>query len=280
MTKDKNWLIDFAERWAKYWEPPARPTAARLAFVKGHIEKAFAEKGDAFSLLILGSTSEFRDVCIDLGIHPTIVDFSKDNYDILSSAMKHKDNYAEKETFIQDDWRTMDLGKEFDLIITDAAFNIVTHTDNEVYLQNIAKHMHGDSLFIDTCWGIPKKYEYLTLREEVTKRKEDLEKHSFYKVFSPMVYASTPRNESHVLAIKNCATLVEQLYDDGLITEKQIEPFRLLGKDKTQFEFFYPPEEFVEKRLEQFFIIEEKWIDQEYVPFYSECYPTYVLKKK
>lgn len=273
----KNWLTEFAKKWVEYWTEPARPTEGSLKFIKKRIEEFPKEKP---SVLILGSTSEFRDMLYEMGIRPTIVDFNESNYHILSGAMKYKDFYKENEDYIEADWREMDLGKQFDIILADAVFNIVPKESNRELLENIEKHLTECGIFIDRIHQIPEGFEKdFNFEEEVKKHGDDIGKYSLYKVFGTPIYLAAIEELLEPIELKKVAQVAVDLYNKGLISKEKLEEFRKLGKHETDFEFFLPTKKFVDDRISEFFIIDEIFYDYDY-PFYPEFYPNYVMNRK
>ena len=247
---EKNWRTEFAKIWVKYWTAPARPTVGSLAFLRSKIVE-FHKTNPA--VLVLGSTSEFRDMMIELGIRPTVVDFSRDNYDILSGAMKYKDRYRENEEYVEADWRTMDLGRQFDIIVTDAALNVVPKDSNRQLLSNVAKHLSPDGIFIGRIHQVPPRYDTFNFFEEVKKHKKDIDERSLYEVFGTPMYYAVQKKENEPIPLQEVAKLSDECLLRGLITREQYDEYRRLGKhDAEGFVFFLPTAAFVEERVREF----------------------------
>jgi len=273
--ENTNWRTDFAERWVKYWTPPARPTPGSLAFIQEKLA-AYPKKGPR--VLVLGSTSEFRDMLFDRGIRPAVVDFSRDNYRILSQAMRHKDEYEDNERYVEADWCAMDLGEEFDIILGDAVFNIVPKESNGRLLGNIKRHLAPEGIYIERVHVFPEKYRGFDIAAETKKRREDIARHSFYYVFGTPSYLAAMEKDNEPIPLKKVSSLVDGIYAEGLITPGQYEEWRRLGKHLTDFVFFLPTEQFARDRLAEYFAIAEVHVDYDF-PFYPEFYPNFVLKK-
>src|SRR3989344_2304130 len=124
------WTDDFVKHW-KYYLPPSRASPSELHFIKEKI----IEKGKQAKILILGSTPEYRNLCGELKMPVTLLDFSRQNYEYLAREVKHKP----KETFILGDWITTHLPHRFDIILGDNAINVVLKKDQLTFLKNVAK---------------------------------------------------------------------------------------------------------------------------------------------
>lgn len=110
----------YAELWDTY-PIPSRPDSEELAFEENYL--TLLPPHDV-SLMILGSTIEYRSLCKRLGIHATVVDFSRDNFDSLSSYSKEK---FTDETFIESDWLAISYEDTFDFILGHRPFNVIRH---------------------------------------------------------------------------------------------------------------------------------------------------------
>lgn len=116
-TTSASW--SYAELWDRF-PIPARPDPEETAME----EKLMKPLGDGAKVMILGSTIEYRSLCKRLGVVPHVVDFSRANYDSLSSYAKEK---FEKEIFIESDWLKVDDGEKFDVILGHRPFNVIRH---------------------------------------------------------------------------------------------------------------------------------------------------------
>lgn len=133
-------MKDFSEKVSKGWsmaaasgrelkrkESPAAPVKEEMAVYEKHLKRVKKVKNRA---LILGATPELRDLALKHGFKVVTVDFDMGMIDVLSSAMKHKNN--ENETIIRCDWFNMPLEKNnYDVVFSDGSFNNVPFKDFE-----------------------------------------------------------------------------------------------------------------------------------------------------
>lgn len=276
----KNWLTNFAVAWSKYWPPPARPTKSRVAFIKKIIMREREKVGrDNFKILILGSTSEFRDLMIELGIHPVIADFNRKNYSILARAMRHHDGNLIDETFIEANWLTMELNQKFDIILGDASFNVVPKKDNVQFLTNIKKHLTKSGLYVDAIWLRPNKKE-IDIKKVINRRRDDLAKIPLYIVLNALLYLKVYDKKRDFSSFAKVAEAVEKLYSEGYFNARQMVEFRQLGMvDSSEFKFFMPASNWLNARLKKFFILKQVWVDDVF-KYNPEYFPEFVLKNK
>ncbi|MBI3274336.1 MAG: hypothetical protein HYZ69_04290, partial [Candidatus Colwellbacteria bacterium] len=84
MTTDKKtWTKTIADTW-NLWTPPDRPSQGELAEYEAALRAIIKTKKNP-QLLVLGSTSEFRDLAARYKVECTVVEYRPDNYDILGS---------------------------------------------------------------------------------------------------------------------------------------------------------------------------------------------------
>ena len=149
-------LYPYEFKWGKtkatLWQqfsPPSRPSSEELKIYKSIIAERFL---DAFglSVLILGSTCEFRQYFYDLGCHVTVVDNSKDYYEEIS---KELDNSIRLKIMTQEQtefkfWHTIDFRNKFDIIIGDLAIGNVSPQDLDKFVEVMYKALKPNGIFI------------------------------------------------------------------------------------------------------------------------------------
>ncbi len=117
------WNNYFAKIWGGI-QPPVRPYDEEVRIFKKYIQNYIEKNNKTPDVLILGSTPELRDVAYMFDIIPTVVDYSQENYDLMSqlTTIDGKDN------FINCNW--LDLLEQndvntYDFILGEAAFNVI-----------------------------------------------------------------------------------------------------------------------------------------------------------
>lgn len=139
--KDKTWSRELANQWAK-WTPPDRPSEGEIKVYEEFLQRVLAKKKKAH-VIVLGSTSEFRDLFSKYNLPATVVDYAQENYYALGSLMKRK---PYKETLVVKDWRTMKLKEKYDLILGDFCINVLPKEDQNVFIKNLAHHLSKEGL--------------------------------------------------------------------------------------------------------------------------------------
>lgn len=274
MQKNPNWKRKFAELWLNNWLAPPRPTPQELSFTKQYLKQLKQQKPD-LQVLILGSTSEWRDLLIDLNISPTIVDFNQENYHILAHAMKHKKSYPKHEKFICADWTTMKLNKKFDLIMSEASLNVVPPKDLNKLLKNISFHLNKESVLLHKTWR-----RFNNHRPNIAYH---LKKYKVKSNINTWLYLTHILINLYIYDFKNDYSpakyrfaLVKKLYQEEKITKAQFTHIANLDTPDTKFRLSMPLVSVLKKKLQPYFKTNQVFITQE---LYSKYHPIYISKK-
>ncbi|MDO8626568.1 MAG: class I SAM-dependent methyltransferase [Candidatus Magasanikbacteria bacterium] len=264
-----NWQPTKAEFW-KNLPSPARPWPSEVAWFEEYVLEKKAL--DPVDVLILGSTVEFRSMCHKNGVSVHVVDFSKKFYDILSEQPME---FTGPETFYEEDWRTMELGKQFDLIFGDWVPGVLHTKDYDVFFKNILRHLKDDGLFIGReCLRPNRSVVDLepVLKEHYAKHAD---KYSLYESSMQFIYGFRPDAEN-MWNITAAQEELERLYAKGVLRADDHDFFvRALAIEK--FPASIMVQEDFDKEVAQYFITLAKHHVAE--PS-SDWYPIYVLKKK
>jgi len=270
MTK-KDWSSeDFVTHW-KYYESPARAIGSELEFV----EKKIKEKGPEVKVLILGSTPEYRNICVKLGIKVTLLDFSKDNYEYLSDEVKDTSN----ETFVEGNWLKTKLGGEFDIILGDHAPNMLNFKKEYALLfENVSKMLKKDGFFIPRTY-IRFQGENITPEEVIKKYEKIKKKYGIIPGSLREFFLSAYDYEKDECTLGGVFIKIKEMCDKGLLTDEELDFFenKLSLKDR-DFHFSMPEIKEFEKLALEYFEIVEVFYGTE--PYLEDKLPMHVFKGK
>jgi len=273
MTKEIWQPNNFAEIWLRYWIPPAKPTKPELIFIKKMVCE-LKKKNKNIDILILGSTIEYRDLMIRLGIKATIVDFSQKNYRIMSKSMKYK--FQGKEKFVLGDWRQMNLDKQFDLILADASLNMLDKKLFKKLIKNINRHLKQDGYFLSKTWirYSDKKPNLISFIDHNRKR---IKNTSFYEAAAPIFELYFYNFKKDCFIFRDIWKGIKGLYEKGIVGRKEFNQCNRLGFDKFESQFFMPKKDWIEKEFRKYWNIKTIKIFDFWL---NKYFPIYVLKKK
>ena len=140
-TTSASW--SYAELWDRF-PIPARPDAEEIAMEETYMKTLPKDP----HVMILGSTIEYRSLCTRLGITPHVVDFSRSNYDSLTSYAKEKFG---KELFVEADWLAIDSADKFDVILGHRPFNVIRHDQIGTLFRSMHRALKPGGIFF--CRG-------------------------------------------------------------------------------------------------------------------------------
>jgi hypothetical protein len=273
-VKDKK--ESYAQRWVKYWQPPARPVPQEIDFLRNFIPK-LQKKQKVLDVMILGSTSEYRDLMFELGIKPTIVDLSKENYKILSEKMEHRDSYENNETFVEQKWQEINVGKKFDIVLGHFALTVNPFEIWEQIFDAIQSHLKKGGLFITNNWITGD--EAVTVDDIIREYDEKWQKeYTFFGAMMPKIYIAARDEKDGKTTFAAVAEMIDAIYDDGKISEKNYQDFENLGYRHFNSSLFISSEEKFRQGVEKYFIIKDKVILDPYPNAY--LMPEWILEKK
>ncbi len=267
---EANWQETKADYW-KELPAPARPWPSEVAwFEKYALEK---KKEGKLDVLILGSTVEFRSMLHKNGMNVHIVDFSEEFFHVLSKQpMEHKG----EETFYEDNWLTMNLGKQFDLIFGDWVPGVLHTSQYDQFFQNIVNHLKDDGLFIGREALFPT--EDTDLEKALERHYKEWEgKYSLYETTLPFLYCCK-RNGENMCDLRDATIEIDKAKEKGLIQQKDYDfIMKAFSIETDEPSLSVMQKDDFEKKAQEFFQIEAiHYGNDPSAPWF----PVYAFKKK
>lgn len=268
----KDWTDDFVYHW-KYYLVPARASPSDLEFIKQKILEKINKLGKNISILVLGSTPEYRNLCSELGIPVTLLDYNRKNYEYLATEVKNKP----KEIFIEGNWLTALPKEKFDIILGDNAINIIKKKDLPLLCANISQMLKKDGFFMPRTY-IRDKDERWTGEEAISQYRKEANGKSLYTWAGRNFYLAAYNFKIDKVVLKDVWDLIKKLHNKGLISDKEIGEYSRLSYEGRELEFFIPVKEELDKIFLKFFNIKEIFNGTE--PYLKNKFPLHVLAKK
>ncbi|MGB9006584.1 MAG: class I SAM-dependent methyltransferase [Candidatus Aminicenantales bacterium] len=149
----EHYLNFFAQRWAAV-TPPMRPSREELV----RYEKAIlgAKPRDGATALILGSTPELRSLALKHRLESTGCDIDDGVWKALTSLR----TVEGEEGFIQGNWLNLPESRQYDFILGDCSFNMLTWDEMQKLATKIRALLKEDGISIQRIQAAP---ESLTL---------------------------------------------------------------------------------------------------------------------
>ncbi len=266
-----SWEKTFATLWTNY-VPNARPSYAELTVYTRYLRKLQKKKKNKVKLLILGSTPEFRDWGFREGMEVTVVDYNKDNYNVLGEYRMHKNA---KECFVKSDWQTMQFNEAFDLIIGDHIIGVLSKNDVPQVLQNIARALKKSGFFITKLYV--RKEKRKSMKEIFSKYQTRFPHYNVQLMTFNDIVSSFTNPKTNIFVFSNAFKGIKQLYREKKIAKEIFNIFRKLGWERMKFNLYVPTKAALEAMFRPFFRMHK--ID--YVnDIQAAKIPLYILRKK
>lgn len=106
-----------AELWEKV-VPPSRPSNSELSIYSEYLKNKQKELKRKVDILVLGSTTEFRDWGYENNCNVSVVDYCREYYSKISNGLKYKNS---NEVVYFKKWQEMNFSNQFDIVIGDLA---------------------------------------------------------------------------------------------------------------------------------------------------------------
>ncbi len=261
----------FVHHW-KYYPVPARPSPSEIDFIR----KRIIEKGKDSTVLILGSTPEYRNMCGEIGVKVTCFDFLKYNYEYLSDDVKHKP----EEKFVEGNWTDKAIKEKFDFILGDHVIDVIKKQDAEKLLVNCSKMLKKDGMLILRTY-VREKGEKITPEQalEIYRKKQRKNKSiNFLSYTLRNFHLSAYDFEKDYLVTRDVWKAVKDLHDKGLVSDEELELYRKIDVSNRDFQFFIPLKEWLEDIFSGIFSIAEVYNGTE--EYINNQIPMHVLTLK
>jgi hypothetical protein len=269
------WDKELAKIWINYI-PPCRPSLSEMMIYAKYLKKIQSENPNMnIKMLILGSTSEFRDWGYEENLDVTVIDKSIGYHDQIKWEMRHK---TAKETFVNQKWENMKFKNKFDLIVGDLVVGNLKRENLKIFLVNIKSVLKNNGYFITKSFFRREDYNIKNL-ELVFKSYQN--KNLKIPPFSALIYDIAlfcMDKNNGILNFKDMHQKIYQLFRLKLIDESLFEKFNNLGWQKNmKFEFWIPTITEWENEVKKYLKIDNKEYSND---IYAGNFPIYVLKIK
>jgi cyclopropane fatty-acyl-phospholipid synthase-like methyltransferase len=239
MNQDNNNDWNIAKKWQHYTEP-ARPSHSECQIVKNTI-------GPGMTVLLLGSTPEYRDILIEKDCSVLIVDNNKDNYHAMTMLMTRSPT---QENFICESWLDIDwMAQKFDVILGDHVINLLPKEQWPHFLQSLKKLLNPNGKLIQRVITKPESYEknVETLARDTAETEGEL---FFSRSLYDLMFMVNIMNKSPLQRIWK---LLEHAANDDVINDVQLQFYRTLGFDKIKVSTYLSTTQYILDLLRQHF---------------------------
>jgi SAM-dependent methyltransferase len=249
--KKHQWTKSVASKWGLFL-PPARPSLSELAVIEKYLLGVISSKKKA-KIAILGSTTEYRDLCQTNNADYRCIDYKAHNFKVLNQFMLHKDNNA---NLIVSDWRNMKFKGKFDLFIGDLVTTVTPVKDHEKIFKNIKKHCNNGAKIILKV-PLRENNKQLTHKQIFQHyRKNFAYLNPFAAVWNEVLIADYDFKEDTM----HCPTSLRKLresFKKGIINEYEFNEFKKRWLALGDFKMNIPLKKEYLKKVSKYFKVEK-----------------------
>jgi len=268
-----DWGKELAKLWTNY-SPPCRVSISELVIYTYYISKIKKRKKKRPKILILGSTTEFRDWAHEENLDVTIVDKSESYHKQISWELRHK-NIVEK--VVNCKWQEMEFIDEFDVVVGDLVVGNIDSSELSLLLSKVNNCLKDGGLFITKSFFANPNKKLKNIKEIFQDYNETKFLHHPY---SSLIYEIAQNSldwGSYNLIFKRMYEKIYKLYEDKEIDEQMMGVFENLGWQKNmKFSFYMPTFQEWEENISRTFSSFKKQFGSD---VYSSDFPIYILTK-
>lgn len=265
------WNQFLAQTWGNY-PPPIRPYQEELVIIKqlftSYIEK---KKLTNPKVLILGSTPELRDIVWEFNIVPTVMDYSSENYNAMGILCK---NYKES-NFVELNWLDMNFVEEFDIVLSEAAFNVISSESANVLYEKIFKSLKINGLLIAKNW-IRFNNKRPFLNDLINEFRCSSNAKGFYSHTCIPLMLCFYNYGLESIELKKFSQNCMTLFNDGKINEEEWNTISIHNYENVDLQLYIPIIYDFIKDISPYFSI-KNIVDIKVA--YSEYHPLFILEK-
>lgn len=267
-----SWNNYLAITWDKYL-PPIRPYFEELSIFKTYIQRYIKMYNAKPKVLILGSTPELRDVVYEYEITPTVVDFSKENYEGMSLLRRLKGS----DTFIKKNWLDLnDCDGQFDFIFSEAAFNVLPKESSKKIYQIISKLLTAQGIVVAKEW-IRFSDKPLSIEHIIEEYRSSTNSYGFYSFTCIPLMLNLYDYENDRITLRSLDKGAQKMLSEGKINQQEYDTIGIHDYQNVELELYIPKiDEFEQDVNEYLDLIAIHNVNIAH----SEFHPIFVLERK
>ena len=254
---------------------PSRPSVSELSIYTEIARKLQDKLKRKLDILILGSTTEFRDWAYEENFNITVIDGNHEYYNEISKYLKHKDIMSTEKLIVRK-WEDMEFENEFDIIIGDSAIGNIPKDKLELFIEKLKRALRNHGLFLGKSYFIPNNY-IKVLPEEIAKNYSlTKSQHNpyVYMIFDLVMYST---NIDNMVEFDMIYSELLKLRENNLISDEILKEFNEIELlSEMNFKYHVPRINQYETLIKKYFNIK----DIKYgLDIYSKNFPLYIIEK-
>ncbi|MCL2164329.1 MAG: class I SAM-dependent methyltransferase [Oscillospiraceae bacterium] len=268
-----SWNYELARTWEKFL-PPIRPYQEEIEIFRALIYKYLQTSEDHPNVLILGSTPELRDLVCSLGLVPTVVDYSKENY-VAMGTLKKTRNTTER--FVESDWLEFESDESFDIILSEAALNVVDARSSAIMYRRCSDLLKSGGYLLAKNWIRVANGSYSVEDLIASYRTASNYPFGFYSYSCIPLMLCFYDYDGEVIYLREFSKRCRELFEANLITQREWESIAVHKYENVDLQLYIPSQADFRRDIEKYFVI-EKIYDIETA--FSEFHPIFALSRR
>lgn len=257
-----------------YWNfvPPARPSSSELCICTSHLRKIQKRLNRKVDLLVLGSTTEFRDWGFEQYLNVSVIDYSRVYHNEVNKTRRHGNR---NEKLIYQRWQDMKFFNHFDIIAGDSVIFNLNKADTDIVLKNIYQALRKRGIFITK--SVFKGDKKVGDIESIFKNY--YEKYSHYNPVTSVLYDLNMcyrDNKNETVNYCQIFEHIKSLYASRKINKDTFNVFKQYRWYEFDFNLYIPTFESWENSIIKYFKQYKKLYSDD---LYSKDMPLYILQK-
>lgn len=266
------WTNDVAKLWERV-VPPSRPSISELKIYSNYFKYLQSKFKEKLNVLILGSTTEFRDLSFENNCNVTVVDYCEEYYCQISKGLKYKDA-IKKEISVFKKWQDINFEGKFHIVIGDLATGNVPISELNILFSKICSALIPDGLFLgkSMCWSPEEEQEDIDkIIESYVQSgiKDHPYTHLFYLLAIHYIDSST-----YIWDNKKMYLDLKQRYEDHRISQSIFDALSVVRDMNVNFTI--PPYSLFLNISQKYFKLKKTEYGSD---AYSRFFPLYIFEK-
>lgn len=259
----------------QWYVPPCRPSRFELELCTQQIDAIRrGTNGRRARVLVLGSTTEYRDWGFEEGCSVVVADNSVGYHEAISEARRYK---AADEELVITSWNGLDFKNEFDLVVGDLVVGNIDPSEIPVFLSKIHTALNVDGQFLTKSFFLSKDTPSRNIDDCFAEYNREYRGYDAFSIIAYELAAHCVDRATLVLEFDKMYDVVKDAVQSGKLPPDVLPRYEKLGWHKgSKIEFNMISFDVWESLLQTEFKDFETFLG----PYpWSKNFPIYVAKK-
>lgn len=272
MHETIRWNDNIAELWKKV-VPPSRPAISELDIYSEYLRTLQKKVSRKLDVLVLGSTTEFRDWGYENNCNVFVIDYCREYYNKISKGLKYKNALNCEKVFFTK-WQDMTFNNKFDIVIGDLATGNVPFKKLNTLFEKVYLSLRRGGFFLGKSMCYNPNQELQPIKSVINSyTKLNIKDHPYTHIFYELaIHYIDPK--THIWNNQQMFNDLKQLYSEKQLEKRIFDALSVVGSMNVN--FVIPPYDTLLDIGTYFFNLLETRYGKE---AYSKNFPLYIFQK-